>query len=67
MARFDVLADMDYIVRADGERLAVLAQLFDEGKLKLHVDEIVTFDRAPDALEIVAGKHVRGKIVLSIA
>jgi NADPH:quinone reductase-like Zn-dependent oxidoreductase len=56
----------DYIVRGDGARLAQLARLFDEGGLQLAIHDTVAFIDAPDALDMVLTKHVRGKVVLEI-
>jgi NADPH2:quinone reductase len=57
----------DYVVRADGDRLATITRMIDAGQLRVEVQQVVPFDRAPAALELVQSKHVRGKIVLEIA
>ena len=57
----------DYVVRADGDRLATITQMIDDGHLMVEIQQVVPFDRAPAALELVQSKHVRGKIVLGIA
>jgi NADPH:quinone reductase-like Zn-dependent oxidoreductase len=62
-----VRVDAKYIVRADARRLALLARMIDEGRLKLEVQDVIPFERAPQALEVVEAKHVRGKVVLKIA
>jgi NADPH:quinone reductase-like Zn-dependent oxidoreductase len=56
----------DYIVRADGERLARLTRMVDYGELKVHVDAVYSFDNAPAALARVLQKHVRGTLALSV-
>jgi NADPH:quinone reductase-like Zn-dependent oxidoreductase len=56
----------DYVVRGDGARLAELAKLFDNGGLQLAIHDTVAFIDAPDALDMVLTKHVRGKVVLEI-
>jgi NADPH:quinone reductase-like Zn-dependent oxidoreductase len=56
----------DYVVRGNGARLAQLARLFDDGGLQLAIHDTVPFAEAPDALELVLNKHVRGKVVLQI-
>jgi NADPH:quinone reductase-like Zn-dependent oxidoreductase len=56
----------DYVVRGDGERLAKLTRLFDDGALHLAIHEIVPFAEAPQALTMVLTRHVRGKVVLKI-
>jgi NADPH:quinone reductase-like Zn-dependent oxidoreductase len=56
----------DYVVRGNGARLAELAKLFDDGGLQLAIHDTVAFTDAPDALDMVLTKHVRGKVVLEI-
>jgi NADPH:quinone reductase-like Zn-dependent oxidoreductase len=55
----------DYIVQADGERLARVAALIDEG-LRVEFSEHFDFEHAPQALERVLTKHLRGKLELRI-
>jgi NADPH:quinone reductase-like Zn-dependent oxidoreductase len=62
--RPDVRVIKDYVVRADGTRLASIARMIDGGHLRLEVQQVFPFERAPAALELVQGKHVRGKVVL---
>jgi NADPH:quinone reductase-like Zn-dependent oxidoreductase len=62
-----VSVDREYVVRADGARLARLTRMIDDGLLKVEVQDVIPFEHAPDALEVVKRKHVRGKIVLAIA
>jgi NADPH:quinone reductase-like Zn-dependent oxidoreductase len=56
----------DYVVRGNGARLAQLADLFDNSGLQLAIHDTVAFTEAPDALDMVLTKHVRGKVVLEI-
>jgi NADPH:quinone reductase-like Zn-dependent oxidoreductase len=56
----------DYVVRGDGERLAQLTRLVDDGNLELAIHAIEPFAKAPDALRMVLAKHIRGKVVLKI-
>jgi NADPH:quinone reductase len=65
--RPDVRVIKDYVVRADGNRLASIARMIDGGHLRLEVQQVFPFERAPAALELVQGKHVRGKVVLEVA
>ena len=65
--RSDVRVIRDYVVRADGDRLASITRMIDDGHLRLEVQQVFPFDRASAALELVQSKHVRGKIVLGIA
>ncbi|MDB5038097.1 MAG: NADP-dependent oxidoreductase [Bacteriovoracaceae bacterium] len=57
----------NYVVKSDAARLTRLAHLFDEGQIKLEIQETFNFERAPDALKRVLQKHVRGKIEFKIA
>jgi NADPH:quinone reductase-like Zn-dependent oxidoreductase len=62
----DVEVITDYVVRADGDRLARLAIMIDYGELKVHVDAVYSFENAPKALARVLEKHVRGTIALAL-
>jgi NADPH:quinone reductase-like Zn-dependent oxidoreductase len=53
-------------VRPDAEQLAELADLFDENRLSVHVDEVLPLEQAARAHELSEGGHVRGKLVLAI-
>jgi NADPH2:quinone reductase len=55
----------DYVVRGDGARLAQVSTLVDQG-LRVEVQPPIAFERAPQALELVLGKHVRGKLVVEV-
>jgi NADPH:quinone reductase-like Zn-dependent oxidoreductase len=61
-----VHVDVDYIVESDGDRLARLAQIIDSERILVEIQEVIPFDGAPYALEAIAAKHVRGKLVLKI-
>ncbi len=65
--RSDVRVIKDYVVRADGNRLASIARMIDGGHLRLEVQQVFPFETRPAALELVQGKHVRGKVVLEVA
>ena len=56
----------DYIVRGDRARLADVARRFDSGALRLAIQEVVPFDEAQRALDLVLARHLRGKVVLKI-
>lgn len=56
----------DYVVRADGDRLASITRMFNAGHLELEVQQVVPFEHAPTALELVLARQVRGKVVLGI-
>jgi NADPH:quinone reductase-like Zn-dependent oxidoreductase len=61
-----VRIDSDYVVRGDGARLALIAGMIDDGLLQPQIEEMMPFERAPQALDTVLQKHVRGKIGLQI-
>jgi NADPH:quinone reductase-like Zn-dependent oxidoreductase len=56
----------DYVVRGNRARLADVTRLFDTAALRLVIHEIVPFDQAQRALDLVLTHHVRGKVVLRI-
>jgi NADPH:quinone reductase-like Zn-dependent oxidoreductase len=64
--RPDVRITSDYIVRGDGARLRHVAEMVEDGTLRLEIQEIFPFERAEDALNTVLDKHVLGKIALKI-
>jgi NADPH:quinone reductase-like Zn-dependent oxidoreductase len=64
--RPDVFIDAEYVVEADAERLTQLARMIDNGNLTVHIQELLPFEEAPRALELVLAKHVHGKIGLRI-
>jgi NADPH:quinone reductase-like Zn-dependent oxidoreductase len=53
-------------VRPDGERLAEIAKIIDDGKLRPIVQAVLPLEQAKEALELSRGRHVAGKIVLTI-
>jgi NADPH:quinone reductase-like Zn-dependent oxidoreductase len=65
-ARAGVRIDTDCVVRADGVRLGFIASMIHDGLLQLEIQQTVPFERAPQALDRVLAKHVRGKIALQI-
>ncbi len=62
-----VRVDTDYVVKGDGNRLSRLARMIDDGRLKIVIQEVFPFERAPEAVKVVQAKHVRGKVALQIA
>lgn len=52
--------------RPDGRRLGSLAAMFDEGLLRVHIEDVLPLEEAARAHERVAAGHVRGKIVLGL-
>ncbi|MGB3635607.1 MAG: NADP-dependent oxidoreductase [Rubrobacteraceae bacterium] len=55
-----------FSAQPDGDRLSVLASMFDEGQLRMNLQEVVPLEEAARAHEIVEEGHTRGKIVLGI-
>jgi NADPH:quinone reductase-like Zn-dependent oxidoreductase len=51
----------------DARLLDRIGQLLDSGNIRVHVDEVFDWTRAPAAHAALEGGHTRGKIVLSIA
>jgi NADPH:quinone reductase-like Zn-dependent oxidoreductase len=54
-------------VRANGAQLAKLAQLLENGTIRVAIDSTFPLDQAPAAHKRAAAGHLRGKIVLTIA
>ncbi|MER6274152.1 NADP-dependent oxidoreductase [Streptomyces sp900105755] len=57
---------IDVYARLDGDDLTRLVELAEEGKLTVHVDSAFPLGQAAEAQRVLAGGHVRGKIVLEI-
>jgi NADPH:quinone reductase len=55
-----------FAAHVDRQRLEALSRLVDAGQLRPQVGEVFPLDQAREALARVAGRHVRGKIVLQI-
>jgi len=53
-------------VRPDGRRLAEIAKIVDDGKLKPVVQAVFPLARVKEALELSRSRHAAGKIVLAI-
>ena len=56
----------DYVVRGNGARLAEVTRLLDIAILRLVIHEIVPFDEAQRAFDLVLALQVRGKVMLMI-
>jgi NADPH:quinone reductase len=48
------------------QRLEAIGRLVEAGRLHPQVEAVLPFDQVREALERVAGRHTRGKIVLQI-
>jgi NADPH:quinone reductase-like Zn-dependent oxidoreductase len=53
-------------VDPDPVALRGLADLVDQGKLRVHVQETFPFDRVADAHRLIERGHLRGKVVLTV-
>ncbi len=62
---YGVEATMQW-TQVTSERLATLAQLVDQGALKVHIDKIFPLLHAADALHRVETASAKGKVVLKI-
>jgi len=60
--------DARYVfVRPDGEELAELAQLADDGRLAVELAEVLPLEQAARAHELSEAGGIRGKLVLAVA
>jgi NADPH:quinone reductase-like Zn-dependent oxidoreductase len=48
------------------ENLTEIARLIDEKKVKVHLDKVMKFEQIHEAFQIIQGRHVHGKLVLTI-
>jgi NADPH:quinone reductase len=55
-----------FSVDVNRARLEAVGQLVDAGKLRPKIEEVLPLAQAREALERVAGRHTRGKIVLRV-
>lgn len=55
-----------HFVHPDGARLADIAALVDEGRLKPVIDRVFTFDETLRALSYLKAGHARGKVVVEL-
>ena len=53
-------------VKPDGVRLADIAKLIDDGKLRPLVQAVLPLEQAKEALQLSHSRHVAGKVVLTI-
>ncbi|GHO84065.1 zinc-binding dehydrogenase [Dictyobacter formicarum] len=54
------------MVHPSGEQMAEMAQLFDAGHLKTHLDAIFPLKNVAQAHKLSEGGHIRGKLVLTV-
>ena len=53
-------------VRQFAARVEQLGQWYEEGRLKPHVSETMPLERAAEALNLLAARRVKGKLVLTV-
>lgn len=56
-----------FIMKPNGEQLAEIASLLDEGRCRPVVDSVWDFDDYGKAFERLDGAHARGKVVVKVA
>lgn len=52
---------------ATGEMLAPLSEFADQGKLRVHIDQVFPLDEAASALELSRQGHTGGKLILEVS
>lgn len=55
-----------YRVSPDGERLAHITGLIEQGAVTVHVEEVFPLERVADAHRRIESGHVRGKVVVQV-
>ena len=58
---------VNMILKSDGADLKAMVKLFDEGKLKVCVDEHFAFDKVKEALSKSLTARSGGKLVIDVA
>jgi alcohol dehydrogenase len=53
-------------MHASGTELAELAELIEQGKLKVIIDKIYPFAKISEALAYVESGHAKGKVVVTM-
>ena len=55
-----------FLARPNQEDLTILRDLMQAGKVKPVIDKRYSLSEVPDAIRYLGGKHVRGKVVISL-
>lgn len=58
---------LNYIAHPDGDELALIGQLIEEGKVRPHVQARFPLERAAAAQDTLEHQHTQGKIVLEVS
>lgn len=61
-----VVKNQFFIMKPNGEQLAVIARLLDEGQCKAVVDSVWNFEDYEKAFEKLDGGHAKGKVVIKV-
>ena len=65
LEKYNIRATM-YGAHPDAAQLTEIARLIDAGQVKPHINQVLQLDQVHEALQLSQGRHVRGKLVLSI-
>jgi NADPH:quinone reductase-like Zn-dependent oxidoreductase len=65
LAKYDIVVKF-YGAHPDSAQLAEIARLIDAGQVKPCVDKVLQLEQVNEALQLSQGRHVRGKLVLSM-
>jgi len=60
------ITSVSFSANTTRQRLEAIGRLVDAGKLRPQIEAVLPFEQVREALERVAGRHTRGKIVLQI-
>jgi NADPH:quinone reductase len=55
------------MVHSSGEQMAAMAPLFEAGQVETHLEAVFPLNEVAQAHQLIAGGHVRGKVVLTVA
>ena len=55
-----------FVAKANGEKLVLLKELIEAGKVTPVIDRIYPLNEAPEAIRYLQEGHARGKIVLTV-
>ena len=66
LSRFVSQKFVTFLARPNKEDLTVLRDLMQAGKVKPVIDKRYSLSEVPDAIRYLGGKHVRGKVVISL-
>lgn len=53
-------------MQPSGAHLAEITELIDSGQVKVNIQQVMKYEQVQDAIRLIQGRHVRGKIVLTV-